>query len=214
LLRPLANRAKIHVRAEEPAQLQRELTELEYRGQLAAWLRALRERLRAGLDAGRYREEPNPELLEVEPEHAASPEQLCLRDFINPQRGSSDLSCCDDRALSGIKDLGKSRVVGLFDLLWYLNRQGKIASSVLAHNLHRLRNGNARYIPLSVDEILRYIKNARIERARIVENAELAIIRRYYASCLLNCDVFQNLAPSHSDALRGCLRSFTSGRAV
>lgn len=201
LLRPLANRIKIRVRAEEPAQLRRELSQIEHRERLTAWLRALRERLRAGLDAGRYREEPNPELVEVEPKSAASPEQLCLRDFLNLQRADLDLSCCDDRALSRITHLGKSRVIGLLDLLWFLNRRGKIESRVPDRALYRLRKGNARYIPLSTDEILRCVKSAGIDNMGIVENADLAILRRYYSSCLLDCDVFQNLPPTHPDAL-------------
>jgi tetratricopeptide (TPR) repeat protein len=201
LLRLLATRADIVIHADEAELLRHELRQLDNREQGTIWLRHLRERLRSGLDSGIYREEPNPEPTGQFADAPGAPELRCLRDFINLQRSSSTLSCCDDRMLSRLSHLGESQVLGLFDLLWNLRNCGKLSAQQLFAYLHRLRAANVRYLPPSVEEIVDYIRNARIQEHELIETPELATLRRYSAACLLDWGLLQRLPPDHPEAL-------------
>jgi hypothetical protein len=196
LLRMLGKRFNVYIGSDEPEALKAELKHLATREQLIHWLRALRERIRTGLDSGSYLEEPSPQ----ENDTVKTPEVRCLCDFLNAARPESTLSCCDDRMLSRVYMLGKSSVVGLFDLLWHLAGQGKITMPDLFGVLHRLRRSNLRYLPLSTDELLHHLQHAKVENAELVETPELATIRRYIAGCLLDWDLMLRLPPNHPEA--------------
>lgn len=188
------------VHADEIESLRFEIQHLGDRVELADWLRKLRERLRNGMDCGVYREESNPEQWE-KAEPGTAPELRCLRDFINLERPATTLSCCDDRMLSRLSHLGQSEVVGLSDLLWNLRDRGALSSEQLFAYCHRLRAANVRYVPVTVDEIVHYIRGASVEDEELIETAELTTLRRYVAACLLDWNLLQRLPPNHPEAL-------------
>jgi tetratricopeptide (TPR) repeat protein len=199
LLRLLTTHARVFIHSDEPGFLRHELAQLGTREELTAWLRRLREQLRTGLDSGIYREEPNSTATDQIGDSTPA-EFRCLRDFINLERPPSALSCCDDRMLSRLFHLGQSQVVGLFDLLWNLRARGKIDTQQLYAFLHRLRAANVRYLPISVEEIVHHIRDARVEDNEIVETPELATLRKYAAGCLLDWDLLQRLPANHPQA--------------
>jgi hypothetical protein len=70
-----------------------------------------------------------------------------------------------------------------------------LSDSAYFEKLHRLRASNARYLPLSREEVLHHLRRAQVVDGAVVETPELATLRQYYASCLLDTHL-QRPAPS------------------
>ena len=202
LLRPLSKRARVFIRSDEIDRLRLDLEQHSRRDKHVDWLKLLRDRLTNGLEAGIYVESPGSEV-----RYGKSGEEVpmvfrCVGDFLDEGRSNEVLSCCDDRMLSRLTAIGKSSVVGLFDLLWLLEGRAKLPRNKLFGYLHRLRASNVRYLPVSAVEIVHHLDRTLIERGEIVENAELATIRRYIAACWLDRSSIQLLPAGHPEALK------------
>lgn len=108
-------------------------------------------------------------------------------DFTAASHGEGIILVAEDRWMTGFLQVGTAPIVGLLDVLYWLYKEQKITASNFFGCLHRLRLGNARYIPLCEEEILFRLKSATNRHTRqLQETHELEVIRRYYAACYLD----------------------------
>lgn len=110
-----------------------------------------------------------------------------LLDFTAASRDEKVILVADDRWLTGFLHIGTAPIVGLLDVLFWLYKEQTITASIFFGCLHRLRLGNARYVPLCEEEILFRLKSAtNLHTRQLQETHELEVIRRYYAACYLD----------------------------
>lgn len=151
---------------------------------LAEQALALHGHLTASEHSGKYQsvsQPPRPEQLEG-PNH---PLVACCLDWCDLARGADVLTVCDDRFLNRFRRIGQSQIVGVLDLLHWLERKGAITKLTLYSCVQRLRRGNVRYVPIDDEELTWHLSLAGDKQeARFRESAELALIRSYYGAVL------------------------------
>lgn len=108
-------------------------------------------------------------------------------DFTAASRIKDIILVAEDRWITGFLHVGDAHIVGLLDILFWLYKAQAITASNFFGCLHRLRLGNARYIPLCKEELLFRLKVAtNLHTRQLQETPELEVIRRYYAACYLD----------------------------
>ncbi|WP_035601764.1 SIR2 family protein [Haloferula sp. BvORR071] len=211
LLTRVASKVRVLLRSDEVNQMRLELAGAREREGHTEWIRTLKDQVAGYLATGKLRLAPNPEAAGKAAEELDSPIIKCLHDLLNEGRAKDTLSCCDDRLIGRFETIGKSPIVGMFDILWLLHRRKRLPEDELFQILHRLRAGNVRYIPLSAREIVFHLTRARVAGGELIENAELATIRRYVAACLLDSDSFQSFPPGTPEIEKLTENLFLSG---
>jgi len=106
-----------------------------------------------------------------------------------PQKG--DVIWSDDRIFNSYTRRDTAQIIGVIDILYALRQRKAITEGEYYGKLYNLRAANLRYIPVRSEEILYHLKQARIIEGAVVETEQLATIRRYIASCLLDGDRLQ-----------------------
>jgi tetratricopeptide (TPR) repeat protein len=214
VLRALANRCRVAIDIAEHRQLVAETAARRKRMELVAWLRHLRDRLRRGLEDGTYETSANLEVRRQEANFTDTSEGRCAWDLLDQKRPETVWTCCDDRFIGRFKDVGQSHLIDIFDLLYELRSRGRLSSDALFSHLARLRAGNARYLPISADEILHQLGRAEFGATGLIETPELACLRRYAAACVLDTERLQRPPPDHPKAQElteiNCIMTFYS----
>ncbi len=120
------------------------------------------------------------------------PLSLCLSDVVDENREASVWTICDDRWLTIWKKTGMSTVAGTLEVLQWLRIRDAISEGDHHHCLLRLRLGNCRYIPLTVQELMYHLQRGINQRTgEFLETPELSILRKYTASILLDQEFLQ-----------------------
>jgi hypothetical protein len=110
-----------------------------------------------------------------------------LHDFTAAGHTEGIILVSEDRWMTGFLNVDKAPIVGLLDVLFWIYQTQKLTASNFFGSLHRLRLGNARYIPICKEELLFRLKGAtNLHTRRLQETPELEVIRRYYAACFLD----------------------------
>lgn len=153
----------------------------------AKWLSELLGRVKDGLRTGKYSalpEEPTPD---EDQESSPMPpvRESGLWDLLHYQGATTDLVWADDRWLNGYPGINATPLVGVLEILRLL-RSKDWTNEAYYRTLFKLRAGNYRYFPLLADEILYWLPKAPITKGRMQETPELAVLRRYSASILLD----------------------------
>ncbi len=200
VLRALASRCRVTIGIDEHRRLLGETAARRVRMGLVAWLRQLRDRLQRGLHEGIYVSKGRGQVHEEEADFTNTPEGQCVLDLLDDTRSSEIWTCCDDRFIGRFENVGESRLIDVFDLLHELRRRDKISTEVFHSHLARLRAGNARYLPISHEEILHQLSRATHSAKGLVETPELASLRRYAAACVLDTERLQRPPPDHLKA--------------
>jgi hypothetical protein len=168
----------------------------------------LTNRISEGLDDGTY------QLIEISDERLSRR----LRDLnhtIDKNLGSTldlflfenrewDVIWIDDRSLNKYavrEENGKvAPILGINLILRTLLERGELDEQDYYELLIELRDSNFRYLPLEAGEILYHLRSAQVKNGEVVETRSLSILRRYFASCLLD-EEFLQLAKKPEDEL-------------
>lgn len=165
----------------EALELSREEVARAARGQaLAARVAKLRVRLADGIAKGQFSLTPSlPAEDEDESPGGERPLTLCLREIIRAADSAHDRLWIDDRMISGFTQFGVARIVGVLDVLSVLRREHGLDDDAWYAKLLELRAGGALFIPITADEVLRWLARAPVRDGAVVETRELATLRRY-----------------------------------
>jgi hypothetical protein len=164
-----------------------------------SWLGDLVERLRAGLADGRYEgidvseippQADDGEGVQDEPTHLDLAVAFHLLKY---EAWKGDVLCFDDRAINGYLTRDRTvPIIGIGEVLLALRFRCEMSEQEYYDKLMRLRAGNHRYVPLSGEEILYHLDRAWGENeAGMAETFELATLRKYLNSCLLDAGFLQ-----------------------
>jgi hypothetical protein len=170
--------------------IQREVTAAQAGDTLADKPKALRERVAAGLQAGRYAH-PDPAPLsetDVEDEgdqRAFSPVETSYMELIAAPPVPNGMVWVDDRYTGGHRQTNGNRVVGTPDVLNALVAAELITPEVHRAKLLTLRQGGAVFLAMSLDELIEPLLNAPVTAVGLVETAPLETLRRNFALALL-----------------------------
>jgi hypothetical protein len=154
-----------------------------------ASLRRLVDRIRDGLSNGIYR------TVEVSTEVSAGPlppgartslELQTLRDLFACDLKSGDVLWFDDRYITSYSNRDGAPIVGILEILDVLRTRHAIDWATYYELLLQLRASNARYIPVTTEELLHHLKDAPLVDGDLVETPALEVIRRSTAACLLD----------------------------
>jgi hypothetical protein len=171
----------------------------ERRIQLSSWIKQLIEHLRTGLETGTY------ELIEISDELRAKAkeeraqveqknEDLTVASFTDlflfaPKQ--NDALWIDDRFTSKYLHKDAAPIIGINEVLLGLRNRKELNNDEYFQTLLKLRAGNARYIPIEVEEILYHLGQTDCVDGGLVETKELTILRRYLAACFLDNEALQ-----------------------
>jgi hypothetical protein len=158
--------------------------------ELAEWLKLIRERISAGFDDGTYKgivveDENMSESEELNPDFATVNALLRLK----PKEG--DVVWVDDRYTNGYSTISGAPIITITDVLAALRRKERLTEAEYYAKLLRLRSGNIRYLPLTKNEILFHLNQARVLNGNLIETEELSTLRRYTAACFLDSRMLQ-----------------------
>lgn len=159
---------------------------------------ALIDRINIGIDEGVY------EFIQISDERRKSATSE-KEDFDQNTKSSLDLLlfepkewdmvCIDDRALTKYafrRENGRIvPTISINELLLALRKNDEIDDQQYYKCLLELRSSNFRYIPITADEVLFHLSSAQAKDGRVVETEALSILRKYYASCLLDKEFLQ-----------------------
>jgi hypothetical protein len=147
-----------------------------HRSEVRGWIDRLRQQLHRGFERGIYVAAGEAD---VQSEDARQVEFVSLRDLIEGA-GDGDALWIEDRACSR---MGLA-VVGVTEILQDLSGRGAITNVKRAAVLHKLRSGDARYLPLFRDDLLNDLGTARARATP--DTKELEAISRLYAAYALD----------------------------
>ena len=105
-----------------------------------------------------------------------------------------DVIWIDDRSLNRYSHRDGIQVITITEVLDALLAIGALSQDAYYGKLLQLRKANVRYIPISSEEIIYWLKLAPIVDGSIRETEGLGILRQYIASCLLDTHKLQLLA--------------------
>ena len=97
----------------------------------------------------------------------------------------------DDRFLNSYNLYGELPIITVAEVLSILRRKNNLNEQEYYQKLLLLRAANCRFVPFDEEEIIYHLKKASIKDIQILETPELAILRRYAASCILTKDIIQ-----------------------
>ena len=168
---------------------QMEINASEHSTESVRWLRELIQRVSTGLQQGTYEAItlPNTDYdRELELQQSSTQELTAYHLFTYiPQPG--DVIWIDDRCFSKyLHRHGRVPIIGVLEILEALRVSGALSEANYYEKIWQLRAGNIRYIHITSKEVIHHLKQAQVRNGRVKETEELAIIRRYIASCLLD----------------------------
>jgi hypothetical protein len=158
--------------------------------EITEWLKDLSKRIATGLKEVKY--QMIEETADGKRERDLGAVSLTAFDLIVYPSQSNDVIWIDDRFFSKYRNRDNvTPVIGVLEILEALWVSGDLKESEYYEKLYQLRKGNVRYIPISSKEVLYHLKQAQVREQRLQETEELKVIRRYYASCLLDSQRLQ-----------------------
>jgi hypothetical protein len=188
LLDELISNATVYILDGDVATLRSEVSAHNERLRIVAWLKQLQDRIHHGLSDGRYK---TVQYKTKRPSGARAPEteeEYCLWDLLNAKAAGARVAWCDDRFLTRYKQVGRVPPIDTIDVLSDLRARGQIDTDRLFRCIHRLRDANARYVPVSSEEILYHLGRTTVSNGVVTESPALKTIRRYVAACCLDGD--------------------------
>jgi hypothetical protein len=161
---------------------------------LVNWLTELIERVRDGLAQGVYEVIAlSDKIFDGELEKEENEDFLTALDMFRFTPQSSDTIWIDDRFFNRYFHRDGVPIIGILEILEALRLNNRISEDDYYDKLLQLRKANIRYIPLSSQEIIYHLKQAQVSESEGVvrETDDLAVLRRYIASCLLDSNRLQ-----------------------
>jgi nucleoside phosphorylase/tetratricopeptide (TPR) repeat protein len=166
------------------------------RTELESWLGRLTDRISEGLVNGTYKvvDISGEDLAKVAEDIDSSDlDFMVVSELLRYRPSERDVIWVDDRCVNSYSSRENVvPIIGINEILFALHLREEITEQEFYSRLLRLRAGNFRYIPISEQEILYHLNQAPIGAdGEILETPELSVLRRYYASCLLDTKILQ-----------------------
>jgi tetratricopeptide (TPR) repeat protein len=195
LLSKVCQHYQVFIDEEAMAAIGAEIAQEERNSRLRLWLDRLRDRIRVGLVAGKYKVISGEDIRQKPDEGTdglKTPSAAVLSDLLSLISEPYDVVWYDDRHLSSYSSNNNGAMIaGITEVLGFLRAKRRINEDFYYQKLLQLRSGSMRYIPLAKEEILYHLTRAEVREGRVVESKELSILRRYWAACLLDSDRLQ-----------------------
>ncbi len=193
ILDTLASSCQVLIESEEIARIRSELRFEASRDGLVTQLKSLRDLLREKIDKSEFIEETSQDKSRntSSAEFDADPLMRCVRDTLNTERSSDVWTCVDDRRFSVQARIGKSRVVGTFDIIDFLFKTQKLTLREMYEVRRQMRLRNFRFIQADSNEIVTLLGDCFKRESGGEESVELVELRKYYAGVFLNGDDLQ-----------------------
>jgi len=175
----------MYVTAESVEWLRRESLQNKERRDVALWLKDLLDRVSDGITLGDYEffvPQDQRQHSGERPE-GRGPAAGTLEALVSVACVSSTVLWCDDRCINSYKAANGYQIACVTDILQSLRRDGVINEARYFERMQYLRKVNARFMPLTAEELLYHLCNAPIVGSVLQETPELSLLRRYYASC-------------------------------
>lgn len=189
VLKALCEQFTVIVSSRELEDAANESASLLARDESKAWLNRLIQRLNRGLTAGTY------EMLQEAPQTRKARDRRrpkgaaahVLTGLLQRVGQEADLLLwVEDRLVSSFGVIGKTGIVGVLDVLNYLESKGAISKETLYAKLLQLRLSGFLFLPVRADEITHYLMRSVAFDGYLQETYELRILRKYLATCLAN----------------------------
>jgi hypothetical protein len=187
----VTERFKVHWEEKESTRLRLELKEIETRERTSDWLKVLIERINAGIQNGIYSTIPSITLPPERESLNVTVAQRSMLALFGCDLNAGDVLWIDDRCLNSYMRKDSCPIIGIYEVLKHLRDTNRITLDTYYRFLGRLRKGNVLFIPTEGEEILFHIKNAIVRDDTLIETEELAVLRRYIATSLLNGRIVQ-----------------------
>lgn len=164
-----------------------EISDYEKDQETKSWLQTAEKRLSEGFSNGKY--------IGISVEERQSFEESKIQENIDVDVVTELLQLApqneayiwiDDRSVNSHSNSSQIPIITVTDILKTLFLNGELTKEEYFKSLNRLRSGNFRYIPLTTEEILHHLSEAKIISQKVVETEDLSILRRYTAACLLD----------------------------
>lgn len=194
ILDTVCNRFQVRIEKRELDRLRIVLREHERARALVEWLDGLIERVRNGIDKGIYEVIPlsiddvDKDPMDRQKETASL---HCLFSLLKFEATEGDVIWCDDRYVNGFLRREHVPIISINEVLKALVSIGALDANGYYDKISKLRAANVRFIPIQKDEIIHYLRQARVEEDEMIETAELSVLRRYIAACLLQSEILQ-----------------------
>lgn len=180
-----AARFQVMITRDGARDLEQEVAAFEHAQSLADWTQALLDRVQRGITTGTYRVLRCSQV-ERKLHEKSNPSTLALLDLLAPTGLPDGVTWCDDRMVNQHLRAGDRTLVGVSEILIALRAKGALSKEEFFDALLQLRQSNVRYLPLAEGEIQHHLAQAEINQGRLVESAELAVLRRYFSACMLD----------------------------
>ncbi len=186
LLEPLLTLARVVIPEEDVARMRSEAQAWSMRLRVTDWLKRLQDRIQVGIRNGIYKMVRYHTTIKEKVRTPESAEERCLRDLLQAKAVGARFVWCDDRFLSRYGKLGGVPILGISEILSILRQKGVLSDDRFFACLLDLRKANARYIPVTGEEISYHIRRAPISGGIVRETPALIILRRYVSACYLD----------------------------
>ncbi len=165
------------------------LSMTEENASTSRWIEDLIQHIRDGLESGAYHlivldDSAYSRLGDEKQENR--PAGRSMTELFGFGARPGDVLWCDDRYLNSFTAINAMPVLSVTDVLGLLKHLKKIDEASYYSKLIQLRASNIRYIPFVPGEILFWLEKAPREGLILTETAELAVLRRHWAACLLD----------------------------
>ena len=199
-LRRVCEHFLVYIEQRTLDRLEAELSYQSVQQEQIDWLDELTGHLQRGIQMGACSFLPvSPEPMREDPEEIDDANLNALASLLHHPPAQDGVYWIDDRYLTANSTYLGRPIIGVNEVLKGLRQEGRLSTHEYYNKLDQLRNGNFRFIPIEVDEVLYHLRQAPVEDSGVVtETPQLATLRRYTAAWLLRAYLLQR--PPH---LRG-----------
>ena len=179
----LSHRCRLEISQATLDYLEAEVAGTRRKRNLALWIQGLIDRIGRGISDGRYvtfTHPPDASLSEI----AQDANLLCLHDLF-PREGEQNVAAwCDDRFVNRIRATTAGPILSTVEVLGALRYLRALTDEQYFDKVLELRRANVRYLPMTTEEILHHLRDARIEGDAVEETPALATLRMSVAVAL------------------------------
>ncbi|RXK53472.1 hypothetical protein ESB00_17420 [Oleiharenicola lentus] len=184
LLKTVAQAFKVYILREDVERVAAEEAAHGRRMALADWTQGVLDRLKSGIESGRY--QILPQTIPAARTKGMSLDAKGLASLLRAVEGQPDAAVwCDDRSVNRHALAGSRPSVDILEVLAMLRAKGALTEANWREKLGHLRRSNVRYVPTGAEEIQAALERAEVKNGVVIETRELSTLRRYYAACLL-----------------------------
>jgi hypothetical protein len=191
VLHPLCEKAQVTIEASEAARFRDEVWKERENLELKNEVQRLLAHVSTGISMGKYQVHVGKQFVFKKGESVLSSTERALFEALDFAGERNVPVCIDDRFIRRHSAIGKAPLCDTWDIIHHLRDRGVITHGVCRDARAKMRAANLRYLPVSSEEILLCLRAAPIQNDELQETPELACLRRYVATTLLDQDTLQ-----------------------